>query len=61
MGTLDKTSGSVKRQIKIVDLDGLTPAQIESSFNTNFGLKGWRIIQVVVLGGKNYLVAEKEV
>ena len=52
---------NVKREIKIVDLTGLTPAQIESSFNTNYGLNGWRIIQVVALGGKNYLIAEKEV
>ena len=62
MGTLDQTSGSTsKRQIKIVDLTGLTPSQIESSYNTNFGIKGWRIIQIVALGGKNYLIAEKEI
>ena len=50
-----------KKEIKIVDLTGLTPAQIESAFNTNYGLKGWRIIQVVALGSKNYLIAEKEI
>ena len=52
---------NVKREIEIVDLTGLTIAQIKSSFNTNYGLKGWRIIQVVALGSKNYLIAEKEI
>jgi len=52
---------SVKREIKIVDLTGLTPTQIETNFNNNFGQLGWRIIQIVALGNENYLIAEREV
>ena len=52
---------SRKREIKIVDVTGFTPEQIESSFNTNFGQLGWRTIQIVTLGTKNYLIAEREV
>ena len=59
MGTLD--TSNIKRTIKIVDLTGLTIAQVESNFNTNYGQKGWRIVQVIVgLGSKNYILAEKE-
>ena len=62
MGTLDASSGSsVERKIKILDLTGYTPVQIETTFNENYGKKGWRIVQVVALGNKNYLIAEKEV
>ena len=61
MGTLDgSTASNVIRKIEIVDLTGKTPAQIETAFNTDYGLIGWRIVQIVALGGKNYLVAEKE-
>ena len=62
MGTLDSTTGSsVKRTIKIIDLTGLSVAQIESTFNDNYGQKGWRIIQVIVgLASKNWILAEKE-
>ena len=52
---------SRKREIKIVDVTGFTPEQIESSFNTNYGQVGWRIIQIVALGNKNYLIAEREI
>ena len=62
MGTLDASSGSsVERKIKIIDLTGFTPAQIETAFNNDYGKKGWRIVQVVQLGNKDYLIAEKEV
>ena len=59
MGTLD-TGGGVKRKIKIIDLTGLTIAQIESQYNTNYGDKGWRIVQVYKFGNKDYLIGEKE-
>ena len=59
MGTLD-SGGGVKRKIKIIDLTGLTISQIENSFNTNYGVKGWRIVQVVKVGTKDYLIGEKE-
>lgn len=62
MGTLDKSNGSfVVRQIKVVDITNNTPTQIESAFNNNWGLKGWRIVQIVVLGTSRYLLAEKEI
>jgi hypothetical protein len=62
MGTLDKSTGSgVKRHIKTVDITGKTAAQIETEFNTNWGPKGWRIIQILVIGTKTYLLAEKEI
>ncbi len=60
MGTLDSPAGNVKRKIKVVDVSGLSAAQIESAYNTNYGQKGWRIIQIVVLGGNPYVIAEKE-
>lgn len=62
MGTLDSSNGAaVKRKIKIIDLTGLTAAQIESTYNTNYGQQGWKIVQVIVgLGGKNYILAERE-
>ena len=62
MGTLDQPTGSTtKRKIKIIDLTGLSIAQIENQYNNNYGEKGWRIIQVVALGNKNYLIGEKEI
>jgi len=60
MGTLDAQGSEVKRKIKIIDLTGLTIAQIESNYNTNYGEKGWRIVQVVKVGNKDYLIGEKE-
>lgn len=60
MGTLDSNATVVKRKIAIIDTTGYTPAQLETAYNTNYGTKGWRIIQVVALGGKNYVIAEKE-
>ena len=61
MGTLDQPTGStVSRQIKIIDLTGMTIEQIETQYNTNYGAKGWRIIQVFPIGNKNYILAEKE-
>ena len=59
MGTLD-TGGGVKRKIKIIDLTGLTVAQVETAFNDNYGQKGWRIVQVYKFGAKDYLIGEKE-
>jgi len=62
MGTLDQSTGTgVARKIKFVDVTGYTPAQLENAYNTNYGAKGWRIVQVIVIGNKNYIVAEKEV
>jgi len=62
MGNLDNSIGSmVKRQIKTVDITGSTASQIETAFNTNYGQKGWRIVQIVVIGAKTYLLAEKEI
>ena len=62
MGTLDSTTGSVvKRKIEFADVTGYTPAQIENAYNTNYGAKGWRVIQVVQIGAKIYIVAEKEI
>ena len=60
MGTLDATVGNIKRSIKIVDLTGLNASQIESQYNSNYGQKGWKIIQVFAIGNKNYILAEKE-
>lgn len=61
MGTLDSSSSSVKRKIKVIDLTGLSVTQIENAFNNNYGEKGWRIVQVIVgLAGKNWILAEKE-
>ena len=61
MGTLDAPTGSVvKRTIKIIDTTGYTIAQLETAYNTNYGSKGWRIVQVFAIGNKNYILAEKE-
>jgi len=61
MGSLDKTNGSeVRRQIKFVDVTNSTPTQIENVYNDNYGKKGWRIIQVITINSKIYIVAEKE-
>ena len=58
MGTIDVSN--VKRKIAVVDLTGLTAAQIVSQYNSNYGQNGWRVIQVFAIGNKNYLLAEKE-
>ena len=50
-----------KRQIKIVDITGLTAAQIETAYNNNYGNIGWRIIQAIVIGAKTYIIAEREI
>ena len=61
MGTLDQPTGTnVARKIKVIDLTGLTINQIETQYNTNYGSKGWRIVQVFSIGNKNYMLAEKE-
>lgn len=61
MGNLDKPSGSTaKRNIALVDVTGKTATEIEDAYNTNFGLKGWRIIQVIDIGSSRFIVAEKE-
>ena len=57
MGTIDEANA--KRKIKIIDLTGFTIAQIEDAFNNNYGSQGWRIVQIVQLGNKNYLLAER--
>ena len=61
MGTLDNPTGTnVVRKIKLIDTTGYTPAQLEDAYNNNYGAKGWRIIQIVALGSKSYVLAEKE-
>jgi hypothetical protein len=61
MGSLDQPTGtSVSRYIKFVDVTGYTPDQIETVYNNQYGKNGWRIIQVIVIASKIYLVAEKE-
>lgn len=61
MGSLDQTKGSgVKRKIKIVNVTGNTPAQIETAFNDTWGSKGWRIVQVFTIGVNTFLLADKE-
>ena len=51
---------SVKRKIKFVDVTGLSASALETAYNNNYGLKGWRFIQAIVIGNKTYVVAEKE-
>ena len=61
MGSLDQPTGSqIKREIKFVDVTGYNPTQIENAFNNNYGIIGWRIVQVLEKGTKTYLMAEKE-
>ena len=50
-----------KTKIKIVDITGFTPLQIENTYNNTYGLQRWRIIQFIVIGTKTYLIAEKEI
>ena len=60
MGTLDQGNTNVVRKIKFVDVSGKTPAQLESYYNSNYGEKGWRIIQMLEYSSKLWIVAEKE-
>jgi hypothetical protein len=61
MGSLDQTPGAnVKRKIKIVNVTGLTPAQIETEFNNNWGSKGWRVVQVFTVGANTFMLAERQ-
>jgi hypothetical protein len=50
-----------KTKVKIVDITGFTATQIENAFNNTYGPQRWRIVQVVVIGSKQYLIAEKEI
>ena len=61
MSSLDQPQGNlVKREIKIIDITGLSASQIENEFNSNWGGKGWRIVQVIVnLANKNWILAER--
>jgi len=60
-GSLGKKSGSgAKRKIALVDVTSKTPTEIEDAYNNNFGLKGWRIIQVINIGSSRFIIAEKE-
>jgi len=62
MGTLDRISGcNTKRKIKLIDITEYTITQFENNYNSNYGDKGWRIIQIITLNDKNYVLAEKEV
>jgi len=61
MGTLDQPQGStVKRKIKIQDVTVYNPSEIETYFNDNIGVNGWRIIQILIIGSNKYIIAEKE-
>lgn len=61
MGTLDQSVGSnVSRKIKFVDVTGYTPTQVENAYNNDYGSKGWRIVQAIVINSKTYIIAEKE-
>lgn len=61
MGSLNKPSGStVKRKIALVDVTGKTATEIEDTYNNNFGLKGWRIIEIKDIGSSRFIIAEKE-
>ena len=62
MGSLDSPQAStVKRKIVLIDWTAYTPEQLENVYNTTYGAKGWRVIQVLVVGSSKYLVAEREV
>lgn len=61
MGTLDRDGSVAQREIKIADITGKTPEQIESAFNDNYGKIGWRIIQIFDAGSKRYILAEREI
>jgi len=62
MGSLDQPTGTgVQRKIALEDITGKTPAQIVSYFNDNLGNKGWRVIQILEVGGNRYVLGEKEV
>ena len=61
MGTLDSAAASTtKRRIKIIDTTGYTIQQLEDAYNNLYADKGWRIVQIAAIGGKNYVLAEKE-
>ena len=61
MGSLDSPQAStVKRKIVLIDWTAYTPEQLENVYNTTYGAKGWRVIQVLVVGSSKYLV-EREV
>lgn len=61
MGSLDQPTGSAtKRKIKFIDVTGLTPTQLETAYNTNYGEKGWRLIQMLEYNAKLWAIAEKE-
>jgi hypothetical protein len=61
MGSLDRPQGSgARRKIALVDVTGKTATEIEDAYNDNFGLKGWRIIQVIDIGSSRFIIAEKE-
>jgi len=60
MGTLDSNASVVKRKIKIQDVTAYNPSEIETYFNDNIGVNGWRIIQILIIGSNKYIIAEKE-
>lgn len=62
MGTLDQPQGTnISRKIKFIDVSGYNPTQLENYYNSNYGDKGWRIIQMLEYSSKLWVVAEKEV
>jgi hypothetical protein len=62
MGTLDQPTGSnTQRKIQLIDTTGYTPSQLVDAYNDNYGAKGWRIIQIVTLASKIYVLVEREV
>jgi len=61
MGTLDQPTGTnVERKIHIEDVSAYTIPQVQNYFNDNLGSKGWRIVQIIQLGTKTYIIAERE-
>jgi len=50
-----------KREIKLVNVDGMTPTEIEDAYNNGAGQEGWRIIQILTLGNKRTILAEREI
>ena len=60
MGSLDTPQGStVKRKIHLENVTGLNPSQIENQYNNGPGLNGWRIIQIIEVGTRRFIVEEK--
>ncbi len=55
------SKGNIQRKIHIEDVTGNTISDIINIYNNNYGNAGWRIIQIIELNSKTYIVSEKEV